>query len=165
MKNRFNERLRSITWEDYGISEERRRELKYFCLQYREKKKAILAPGDYGLRAVSFDGIGSSAIGGTSNPTEALAIRNYLRSEKARRDCNLIEASAIWAANAGGYPRAWRAILVSVTEGLGYEDILGRYVVPYGKTDFYAVRRAFYHRLDELQKIEETRENKGSEDS
>ena len=146
----FNERLRLLTWDDYGISTDRYRELKHFCRQYKEKKQRVLEGGEYGLKGAGSQGSGA---GGEhiSDPTANQAIRNVLRIEKDLRDCNIIESSAMWAAGAGGYPKAWKAILVSVTEGANYESVSMRYSVPFGKTDFYAVRRAFYHKLDVLQ--------------
>ena len=40
---KVNERLRNLSMNDYGLSKERYRELKHFCLQYAEKKKAARA--------------------------------------------------------------------------------------------------------------------------
>lgn len=34
-------RARDMSWESYGISEYRKRELKNFCMQYDEKKNSI----------------------------------------------------------------------------------------------------------------------------
>lgn len=31
-------RLRDMTWDDYGLSRDRRRELRAFCLQYDKKR-------------------------------------------------------------------------------------------------------------------------------
>ena len=48
----MKKRLRDMTWEDYGISKNRYKELKAFCLQYDEKKSKI----KYGLSATQYDG-------------------------------------------------------------------------------------------------------------
>ena len=133
-------RLRDMTWEDYGISKYRYRELKNFCLQYPEKKQKIR----YGLSAVSGDGMpGTGKIG---RPTEAAAIHNngYLI------DCSMIEQAAIEAA-----PDIYPWILASVTEDMNYEELnlhpeLGR--VPVCKNDFYGLRRKFYSVLDNKKK-------------
>lgn len=124
-----NTRLRNLTWEDYGISKARYKELRYFCLQYRDKRKQ--------------------------------AKRGASR-EKLLKDIRIIEEAAMWAASASGHNKAWHLILRSVTEDIGYDLILGKYdFVPYTKTDFYAVRRAFFHRLDVLQENPESPENTG----
>lgn len=146
----FNKRLRLLTWEDYEISQDRYQELKHFCRQYKEKKKRVLDAEMYGIKAAGSQGSGT---GGEhiSDPTANQAIRNAMRAERDLQDCNIIESSAMWAAGAGGYPKAWKAILASVTDGTNYERVAAKYSVPFGKTDFYAVRRAFYHKLDTLQ--------------
>lgn len=145
------ERLRNITLEDYGLSDERYRELKHFCLQYREKQKAA-KQGSYGaLHSVDYSRVrGSGGIPGS--PTESEAIRNVTRQEHARQDCQRIEEAARWAAAAGSYPDGWEAVLLSVTDNIGFDYLLARFdFIPWNRTDFYAVRRAFFYWLDELQ--------------
>lgn len=145
----LNRRLRTLTWDDYGISKERYRELRHFCLQYVEKKKAA-AEREYGIPS----GVGGSGGNGgkTSSPTEAAAIRNILRAERYLRDVRIIDEAAAWAAEVGGFPKAENIILWSVTRNVGYDRLCQRYAfVPWCNPDFYAVRRAFFHRLDELQ--------------
>lgn len=132
-------RLRDMNWNDYGISKNRYKELKAFCLQYEEKKNKI----GYKLNAVNCDGMPKgSKIG---NPTENAALRN----EQYKRDCFLIETSAKEANS-----EIWEYILKSVTQGLPYEMIEfdekhGR--IPMGKTEFNATRRLFYYYLNELK--------------
>lgn len=145
----LNRRLRTLTWDDYGISKERYRELRHFCLQYVEKKKAA-AERDYGIPS----GVGGSGGSGgkTSSPTETAAIRNIERAERYLRDVRIIDEAAAWAAEVGGYQKAENIILWSVTRSVGYDRLCQRYAfVPWCRPDFYAVRRAFFHRLDELQ--------------
>ncbi len=144
-----NKGLRSLTWEDYGISKGRYKELQGFCLQYRQKKKDAKRLGDYALAAVNTEAIGGGS--GISRPTETAALRHYRQSERAIRDCRMIEESAMWAASAGGYKRAWRAILRNVTDGIGYDKLVSLYEMPFSSPDFYGVRRAFFYRLDQLQ--------------
>ena len=160
-----NERLRNLSWEDYGIDKERYRELKHFCLQYKGKKKKASASPDYVLPAVSLDSSGGHT-GNVSKPVEDTAIRHVVRVEKYLRDCRMIEEAAMRAASIGGYRKAWRAILRSVTEGLSYENVQFKCEsVPYAKTDFYAVRRAFFYILDEMQNGQEMQGVEGSEKS
>lgn len=132
-------RIRDATWEDYGISTFRYRELKNFCLQYDEKKSKI----KYGLQAINSDGLPKGNL--TGNPTEARALENFI----CERDCRMIEEAAV-ATN----PGIWKYLLKSVTQDLTYEFVeydeeLGRITV--GKTDFYGYRRLFYKNLHKLK--------------
>ena len=134
-------RLRTMSWEDYGISKYRYRELKNFCLQYPEKKKQM----KYGLSAAGYDWMpGSGKIG---RPTENQAINNsaYIK------DCLMIEQAA---REASSVISQW--ILASVTEGMSYEELelhpeLGK--VPVCKKDFYGIRRLFYAILHKKRKL------------
>lgn len=132
-------RLRDMTWEDYGISKNRYEELKAFCLQYEEKKSKISRD----IGSMNYDGMPKGNYKG--NPLERKAIRNVVY----QKDCEMIEQAAV-AASAELYPY----ILKSVTNGLPYRFIeydeqLGR--IPIGKTEFYALRRKFYHFLDKIK--------------
>jgi hypothetical protein len=132
-------RLRDMNWDDYGISRNRYRELKAFCLQYDEKKSKI----NRGISAMRYDGMPAGTTVGS--PVENQAIENNLYL----RDCRIIEEAAVKA-----NPGIWKYILRSVTQAMPYEYIeydeeLGR--IPMGKTEFNANRRLFYHYLDELQ--------------
>lgn len=135
-----HKRLRDMTWEDYGISKNRYKELKAFCMQYEEKKNKI----QYGMNSPNQDGMprGSRSI---SSPVEQQAIENTMYM----RDIRMIEEAAVKA-----NPVIWKYILKSVTEDLSYEFIMydkeqGR--IPTGKTEFYAYRKLFYHHLDKLK--------------
>ena len=132
-------RLRDMNYDDYGISKNRYKELKAFCLQYDEKKSKIR----YGMSGTKSDGQpkGNSV----GSPVENLAIENI----RYKQDCAMIEEAAVRA-----NPEIWRYILKSVTLGLPYEFIeydeeQGR--IPMGKTDFNAYRRLFYHYLDKMK--------------
>lgn len=132
-------RLRDMNWDDYGISKNRYKELKAFCLQYDEKKSKI----KYGISAVQNDG--QPRAHSTGSQTESQAIEN----DVYKRDCAMIEEAAVRA-----NPGIWKYILKSVTLGLPYEFIeydeeLGKIMM--GKTDFNAHRRLFYHYLDLLK--------------
>lgn len=127
---------RNKSWEDYGISRNRYNELKAFCLQYDEKKSKISR-----LKAQGGND-GQPRGNHTGKPTEEMAIRNVTY----QKDCEMIEQAAIEASD-DIYPY----IIKSVTNDLSYhfveyDEKLGR--IPVGKTDFYAIRRLFYHKLD-----------------
>lgn len=133
-----NKRIRNLSWNDYGISKHRYRELREFCLQYHEKKQTI----EYGLRAVNAEGYSGGGIG---RPTERSAIRNTMLDA----DCRMIENAAAMVGNGID-----KYILKSVTEELTYEMLefdekLGR--IPVGRTEFYAYRRQFYFMLHCMQ--------------
>lgn len=129
-------RLRDMTWDDYGISRNRYKELQAFCLQYDEKKSKI----NRGVNAVTNDGMPKGNF--KKNTLEMNAIRNVIY----QRDCEMIEQAAV-AASSQIYPY----IIKSVTNDLSfpyieYDEKLGR--IPVGKTEFYGYRRLFYHYLD-----------------
>lgn len=136
----MGKRLRDMTWNDYGISKNRYKELKAFCMQYNEKKNKI----QYGMNSSVRDGMprGSRS---TNSPVEQQAIENtmYLR------DIRMIEEAAVKT-----NPVIWKYILKSVTEDLSYEFVMydkeqGK--IPVGKTEFYAYRKLFYYYLDKIK--------------
>lgn len=135
-------RLRDMTWDDYGISKNRYKELKAFCLQYDEKKSRI----QYGMKKSPAAGEGALPGGGAAgSPVERQAIEN----EAHARDCRMVEEAAIRA-----NPGIWKQLLKSVTQDLPYEyveyDEESRRIMV-GKTDFYAYRRLFYYYLDRIK--------------
>lgn len=134
-------RLRDMTWEDYGISKYRYKELKAFCQQYDEKKNKI----QYGLPSAKQDGMPRGS-GPAGSPVEQQAIENTLYM----RDIRMIEEAAVETD-----PVVWKYILKSVTQDLKYEYIqydreLGK--IPMCRSDFYGTRKLFYHNLDKIKK-------------
>lgn len=128
--------LRSFTWDDYGISRNRYKELQAFCLQYDEKKSKIKR----GISAVNYDGMPKG-----SSRQDSLEL-NAIQNVTYQKDCEMIEQAAVKAA-----PEYYQYIIRSVTQGLSYpfieyDEDLGR--IPVSKTDFYSARRLFYHYLD-----------------
>lgn len=135
----MNKRIRDRAWEDYGISVNRYKELKAFCLQYNEKKSKI----NRSIGSAVSDGMPKG--GSRKDKLEAMAIRNVIYEQ----DCKMIEQAAI-AASEKIYPY----IIKSVTQDLSYQlieydDRLGR--IPIGPNEFYGYRRLFYHYLDRLK--------------
>lgn len=132
-------RLRDMTWDDYGISKNRYKELKAFCLQYDEKKSKVR----YGIPAVQSDGIPGG------NFKESRVERRAIENSAFLRDIRMIEEAAIRAD-----PGVWKYILRSVTQGLSYEYIeydeeLGK--IPMCRKDFYGVKRKFFSVLNGLK--------------
>ena len=135
-------RLRDMTWDDYGISKNRYRELKAFCLQYDEKKSRI----QYDMCGVTPAWEGGISGGGLAGkPVERQAIEN----ESYAKDCKMVEEAAIRA-----NPGIWKYIVKSATQDLPYEYVeydeeQGRITV--GRTEFYAFRRLFFFYLHEIK--------------
>lgn len=132
-------RLRDMTWDDHGISKNRYKELRAFCLQYDEKKSKVR----YGISSVQSDGAPSGNF--RESPVEKQAIENSV----FLRDIRMIEEAAIRAE-----PGVWKYILRSVTQGLSYEYIeydeeLGK--ISMCRSDFYGTRKLFFSILDKMQ--------------
>lgn len=65
---------RDIKLSDYNISRAKYNELKYFCIQYAEKKQKL--QNAYGLKATVNDGMPKSNLSGDSTAQEA--VRNAM---------------------------------------------------------------------------------------
>ena len=121
---------RDMKLSDYNISRAKYNELKYFCIQYAEKKQKL--QNAYGLKAVVNDGMPKGNLSG--DVTAKDAIRNTMFQE----DIHLIEETARNAA-----PEIYKWILKNVTEGTPYEWMDG----PVGRRQFYEYRRYFFYLL------------------
>lgn len=122
--------LRNMKLSDYNISRAKYNELKYFCIQYAEKKQKLESA--YGLRATVNDGMPKGNLSGDTTAQEA--VRNVMLQE----DLRLIEETAKKAA-----PEIYKWILKNVTEGTPYEWL----DVPVGRRQFYEHRRYFFYLL------------------
>lgn len=123
-------RKRDMKLSDYNLSRAKYNELKYFCMQYEEKKREL--SNSYGLGAIISDGMPRGST--TGNPVENTAIRNVM----LQKDIKLIEQTAIEADNEI-YP--W--ILKNITEGIGFEYL----EVPLSRNRFYDSRKYFFYLL------------------
>lgn len=121
---------RDMKLGDYNISRARYNELKYFCIQYEEKKRELHK--SYGLGAVVNDGMPKGNLPG--NPTERAAIRNVM----LQRDIELIEQTAMEADS-----EIYRWLIKNITEEISYEWLN----VPIGRRQFYELRRYFFYLL------------------
>ena len=122
---------RNLKLSDHNISKARYHELKYFCMQYEEKKREL--GNGYGLGAMNYDGMPKGSDVGC--PTESKAIRNDI----LKRDTELIEQTAIEAD-----AELYQYIIKSVAEGIPYEYM----DAPCGRRQFYESRRYFFFLLD-----------------
>lgn len=123
-------RKRDMKLSDYNISRAKYNELKYFCMQYEEKKRELHK--GYGLNAIVNDGLPKGNLPG--NPVEGQAIRNAV----LQADVDLIEHTAM---EAGADVYQW--LIKNLTEGVPYEWLN----VPSGRRQFYETRRYFFFLL------------------
>lgn len=133
---------RDIQLDKYEISKYAYRELKYFCLQYPEKKAWLnrLHSSQYLLRPTAVDGMPHSSDPG--NPTAHAGEK----AARLSRDCELIEQTAI-EADAGIYQQ----LLKAVTQDVSYWQLKCCDGIPCGKDYFYACRRKFFYLLAKKQ--------------
>lgn len=125
-------RKREMKLSDYHMSQAKYNELKYFCMQYHEKKQEL--QNGYGLKAVVNDGMPKGNFPG--KPTECAAIKNVM----LRGDLELIEQTAKEAD-----PGIYEWLMKNVTEGIPYEWM----DVPMGRKQFYEARRYFFYLLSQ----------------
>lgn len=123
-------RKRDMKLSDYNISRAKYNELKYFCMQYEEKKREI--HNSYGLGAVVSDGMPKGNLPG--NVVERVAIRNAM----LQKDVEMIEQTAMEAD-----PDIYQWLLKNVTEGIGYDYL----AVPMSRNRFYDSRKYFFYLL------------------
>lgn len=121
---------RDMKLSDYNISRVKYNELKYFCMQYNEKKRELQSR--YGLRAVVSDGQPKGNLPG--NPTENIAVKNAM----IQADVDLIEQTAKEADS-----DMYQWLMKNVTEGIPYEWL----DVPMARKQFYESRRYFFYLL------------------
>ncbi len=122
---------RDLKLQKYGLSKNKYRELKNFCLQYRE----MIAEKNsyYGISAVRLTGVPGT--GGISDPTFNVAAR----VEKLARDIRMIEQAAIEADAS-----IWKYIIYNVADEIPYEKLDKP---PCGRRQFYEARRKFFYLL------------------
>lgn len=125
-------RRRYMKLSDYNITRTKYNELKYFCMQYNEKKRELQK--SYGLGSVINDGMPKGNIPG--NPVESTAMRNTM----LQSDIEMIEQTAMEADS-----EIYQWIIKNVTEGLPYEYM----DVPICRADFYGARKYFFYLLSQ----------------
>lgn len=122
---------RDVSLKKYGISKNRYRELKYYCMQYPEWIAKLGRCAS--VSAVNVTGMPTTRMSG--NPTEKSAIE---RAE-LKEHCKRIEEAAMEADSS-----IYKYIIKNVTENIPYE-YLG--AVPCGREYFYKKRREFFYEL------------------
>lgn len=120
---------KDLRLEKYNISTNRYRELKYFCMQYREKQSKLRS-----ITEISSPPIGESVGKKTVDRTSDIAIQRM----QLESDMKMIEQAA---ENADKELSSY--IISNVVDGIPYE-YLG---VPVGRRQFYHSRRKFFYIL------------------
>lgn len=124
----------------YYIDRHRYYELKHFCLQYPDWRKAYYAVDGYLNRPM--DGVISSRTKHISDPVLRMAeVRLYYSTrmnmiEKVATDTDLY---------LGKY------ILTAVTEGRSYVNLKARFNIPCGKDVYYNLYRKFFWLLSQAR--------------
>ena len=128
---------RDLNLQKYSISNERYRELYYFCLQYDERKQKLETLR--GLQRSPQDGQphGSSV----SDPTA----KNGAIAATLSRDNEIIEQAAI--ESGGGDLYQW--LFKAVTHNYTYDNMRVYYNMPCCKNEFTKIRRKFFYLLDQ----------------
>ena len=124
---------RDLRLDEYGISWRRYRELKYFCMQYNEKKEKIKAT--IGVPAVNY----SRTVGGNKSIYSQTEIQ-AIKVDKLSDDVKLIEDTINEVDNT-----IYKQLLENITENVPYEYLQ----VPCGRRQFYIARRKFFYLLSQ----------------
>lgn len=130
------------TRNEYYIDKHRYYELKHFCLQYNEWKKACLDIDGFAPTS-SMAHIGNTySTGAVNDPTARNAI---LRNLYARR-VDLIEGTAL-----ATDPVLHSYILKAVTEELSFTYLKTKLNIPCGRSTYYKIYRKFFWLLNEAR--------------
>ncbi len=126
---------RDLKLQSYNISDNRYRELKYFCRQYREKQSQLRSITE--LSSPRFDSTGGG------NKTSDRTADTACRRAQLQRDIEMIQQSAIEAD-----AEIYAYILDNVVDGIAYEYL----DVPASIASFYRKRRKFFWILDKMKR-------------
>lgn len=125
----------------YWIDKHRHYELKHFCLQYRDWKKAYAEFDDLSIPLSMIERVSTSNMPG--DPTAKRAIMKTYYSERIK----LLEKVALETDNClHGY------ILKAVTEGLSYTYLKTVMGIPCGRDMYYDRYRKFFWLLDKSRR-------------
>ena len=133
-------RAELATTHKYWISKHRYYELKHFCLQYSEWRKAYNAIDDLIISSPSLDEVVST--NNISNPTERYALAKIAYLDKI----DMVEKAAKDAD-----PDIWNYILKAVTEELSFSHLKTKLEIPCGKDMYYDRYRKFFWLLSKAR--------------
>lgn len=118
---------RDLKLQNFNISENHYRELKYFCKQYREKQLQLRA-----ITELSSPGLEGS---GGGNKISDRTGDTALRRVQLERDLEIIEQSAMEAGN-----EFYSYILQNVVDGVRYEHLQ----IPMSRRAFLRMKLKFF---------------------
>jgi len=121
---------RDLSLKEYEISQDRYRELKYFCRQYTEKKERLRSMCE--ISAITYSDMPSGS--GTGDRTARQAESRV----QLANDLELIEQTAIQADS-----EIYQYIIENVTKKTAYEYLN----IPCSRAVFYRTRRKFFYLL------------------
>lgn len=117
----------------YWIEKHRYYELKHFCMQYKDWKRAYLALTELGLASSILNDIPTSP--GISDLTAKYALRKLYYADRIK----LLEETAREADE-----ELWHYILRAVTEGLSYTYLKTSLEIPCSRDTYYDRYRKFF---------------------
>ena len=126
---------RDLSLNEYNISKYRYRELKNFCLQYREKKMQLSSITLLGSAGTESNGKGSAISDRTAN--------DAIRIAEIKNDIDLIESCAKEVSGL-----LYEYLIANVVDEIPYE----RMSIPVGRRKFYETRRKFFYILSQRKK-------------
>lgn len=126
----------------YYIDKHRYYELKHFCLQYNEWKRAFAEIDGYSASS-SMAAIGS---GGSSSEIYDPTSKYVMMKNFYARRIGLIEDAAI-----ATDPELHTYIIKAVTEGLSYTHLKTKLDIPCGKDTYYKLYRKFFWILNKTR--------------
>lgn len=118
---------RDLKLQDYNISPDRYRELKYFCKQYREKQSQLRSITELSSPCIDSNGGGNKISDRTGNTA--------LKRLGLVKELEIIEQSAMEAGNEF-YPY----ILSNVVDGVRYEHLQ----IPMSRRAFFRIKLNFF---------------------
>ena len=127
-----NVRTKLAKSNPYYISDYRRKELKYFCLQYKEKASYINSI-EIGKGQTEWD-----------DPTGEAAVKRVIYE----RDIKLIIETAKIS---GG--EIWQYLFKAVTEDLSYVNLSTKYYIPCSRDYYYERYHKFWYLLSRKEQM------------
>ena len=124
----------------YYIDKHRYYELKHFCLQYNEWKKAHAACNASMIFSSNLERMPS-----TNTPSD-LTAKYAIRKAQYGERIKMIEQAAMEADEF-----LYKYILKAVTEGLSYTYLKGKMSIPCGRDMYYDRYRRFFWLLSEMR--------------
>lgn len=126
--------------KDYYITKERYYELKHFCMQYYDWKKALLS-----LDTLNFNGVIPEFLTITRYKTSPVE-RIVIAREHFRERIKMIEEAAKLADE-----EIVDYILLAVTKDISCVALINKYEMPCGKDKFYKAYRKFFYYLSGMR--------------